>query len=176
MLEYVDDDLSRAVLDLLDGAQPAAATYEQLRSMLERRAFETLVGAADLTAFDVMIVGLACRDVFARDPLVTLLLREQDQDRDRLHPVRARLAFSVAHLPDDLAGPAAATLALLAWSHGDGASALVAADRAMAADPSNTLGPLVVDALQHGLPPETWANVTDDLSMEVLRGQYRHTA
>ncbi len=176
MLEFVEDDMSRTVADLLEGAEPMASSYETLREMLERRAFEALLATADLTAYEVMVVGLACSDVFARDPLITLLLNEMDKDRDRLHAVRSRLSFCVAHLPDDLAGPAAATLALLSWSHGDGASALVAADRAMAADPTNTLGPLVAEALQHGLPPETWAKVTGDLSMEVLRGQYRHTA
>lgn len=176
LLQYVDDGVSRKVNALLDGGQPAASCYEQQRDMLERRALAALLDRADLTAFDVMIIGLACSDVFARDPLITLLLTEHAADREMLHPVRDRLAFSVAHLPDDLAGPTAATLALLSWSQGDGASALVAADRAMAADPTNTLAPLVSDALQHGLPPETWANVTGDIPMDVLRGQYRHTA
>ena len=176
LLEFVDDEFSAAVTDLLDGGSPSASSYEQLRDMLERRAFEALLSRLDLTAFDVMIVGLACSDVFARDPLSTLLLNEHEGDREMLHAVRDRLGFCVAHLPDDLAGPTAATLALLSWSQGDGASALVAADRAMAADPTNTLGPLVSDALQHGLPPETWANVTGDIPMNVLRGQIRHTA
>jgi Domain of unknown function (DUF4192) len=176
LLEFVDDDFSHKVTALLDGGQPIATSYEQQRDMLERRAFEALMARVDLTAFDVMVIGLACSDVFARDPLITLLLDEHAGDREVLHPVRDRLAFAISHLPDDLAGPTAATLALLSWSQGDGASALVAADRAMAADPTNTLGPLVSDALQHGLPPETWANVTGDIPMDVLRGQYRHTA
>lgn len=176
LLEFLDDEMSRSVADLLEGGQPMAGTYEQQRDMLERRAFEALLNDADLTAFDVMVVGRACSDVFSRDPLITLVLNELAGDAGRLHRVRDRLAFAVAHLPDDLAGPTAATLALLSWSQGDGASALVAADRAMDADPTNTLGPLVADALQHGLPPETWANVTGDIPMDVLRGQYRYTA
>lgn len=176
LLAFVDDDFSRQVQTLLEGGQPLASSYEQMRDMLERRAFEALVAGTDLTAFDVMVIGMACSDVYSRDPLITLLLEEKAKDRQGLYPVRSRLTFAVSHLPDDLAGPTAATLALLAWSHGDGASALVAADRAMLADPTNTLAPLVADALQHGLPPETWAKVTGDIPMDVLRGQYRHSA
>ena len=67
-------------------------------------------------------------------------------------------------------------MALIAWADGDGAVALMAADRACDLEPTNTLAPLVIHALQHGLPPNTWASLTDDIPMEVLRGQVRRSA
>lgn len=176
LLDPVHDDLARQVLELLDAPDPDVLSYEQWRDRLERRSLEALLSPADLSAIDVVHIGLACSDIYARDPLITLLLEAHAKDGDRLHAVRDRLVFAVTHLPDDIAGPTAATLALLSWANGEGPAALVAAQRAMTADPSNTLGPLVAEALQHGLPPHTWASVTQDIPMEVLRGQCRRTA
>ena len=50
--------------------------------------------------------------------------------------------------------PAPATLlALTAWRLGDGITALVAAERALAAEPGYALADLVIQALQAGIPP-----------------------
>lgn len=175
-LEPVHDEVASRVLGLLDTLEPDMGTYEQWRERTEARCLEVLLGDAHLLPRDVMTLGLACADVFVRDPLITILLTAQEQHPDRLVSVRDRLTYCVGRLPDDLAGPTAATLALLAWASGDGAGALVAAERAMTADPTNTLGPLVAEAVGHGLPPHTWSSLTEDIPLEVLRGQYRRTA
>ena len=114
-------------------------------------------------------VARACRDVHVRDPLLAIILDEHAHGQVTLAHVRTRLLYAITHLPDTDAAPVAATMALIAWADGDGAVALMAADRACDLEPTNTLAPLVIHALQHGLPPNTWASLTDDIPMEVLR-------
>ena len=116
-------------------------------------------------------VARACRDVHVRDPLLAIILDEHAHGQVTLAHVRTRLLYAITHLPDTDAAPVAATMALIAWADGDGAVALMAADRACDLEPTNTLAPLVIHALQHGLPPNTWASLTDDIPMEVLRGR-----
>jgi len=175
-LHPLHDDVTRQVLDLLDGEEPDVSGYEQWRALLESRSVELLLSDTDLQPLDVVHIGLACCDIYARDPMLTVLLEENAKGHDRLCRARDRLVYAITHLPDDVAGPTAATLALLSWASGDGAAAMIAAERAMLADPNNTLGPLVADALQHGLPPDTWLTLTRDIPMNVLRGQLRRTA
>lgn len=172
VLAYRDDAMTEAVQRALTERDSWDGPYDQHRDALERDALHALRARGDLRAGDIAQIGLACQDVYVRDPLIAQLLDEPSA----LHAVRDRLTYSVAHLPDDLAGPTAATLALLSWCCGDGAFAFVAADRAVEADPGNSLGPLVIDALRHGLPPDTWSLVTQDIPMDVLRGQIRRSA
>ncbi|MEZ5186157.1 MAG: DUF4192 domain-containing protein [Candidatus Nanopelagicales bacterium] len=165
----VHDALSQAVVTELQNPSLLVGEYEHTRDLLESRAFDVLTAASDLTARDVACVAAACRDVHVRDPLLALLIAGE-RVAVPLSRLRTRLMYAVTHLPDDHAGPVAATLALVSWADGDGAAALVAADRAMELDQTNTLAPLVADALQHGLPPATWASLTKDIPMDVLRG------
>lgn len=166
---YADvDDLLR---------QARTGDYELLRDTLEDRALQALTGAADLRAEDVADVARACADVHVRDPLLAqLLLAEHGLSAPPLHHLRTRLQYCLVHTPGRWAGGVAATLALLAWADGDGAAALMAADRAQQSDPANTLAPLVARALQYGMPPETWATLTEDIPLEVLRGRERRSA
>lgn len=175
-LRAVDDDIAHDVLRLLGQDEPTIGSYEQWRDQLEQRGLEALLSEEDLRATDVMSIGLACADVFARDPLITLLLEQHEANPDSLVAVRDRLTFALCRLPLELAGPTSATLALLTWAAGDGAGALIAARYAMDCDPANTLGPLVLEALAHGLPPHTWSMLTKDIPLDVLRGQYRRSA
>jgi hypothetical protein len=58
--------------------------------------------------------------------------------------------------PDELVASAAGVLAFAAWLSGHGALAWCAVDRALAADPRNTLARLVADMLDAALPPARW--------------------
>lgn len=151
--------------------------YERQRDRLEDQALMVLCGSADLSPEEVADVARACADVHIRDPLLALLLREKDEPTATpLHHLRTRLLYCLVHTPGRWAGGVAATLALLAWADGDGAAALMATDRAQQADPANTLAPLVARALQFGMPPSTWAKITDDIPLDVLRGRERRSA
>jgi hypothetical protein len=172
----VVDPLSRQVADALRSGTPPSHGYETERAELEQRALQVLLAEDPLAAEDVVCVSRACRDVHVRDPLLAIILDEHAHAQVSLAHVRTRLLYALTHLPDSDAAPVAATMALIAWADGDGAVALMAADRACDLEPTNTLAPLVIHALQHGLPPNTWASLTDDIPMEVLRGQVRRTA
>lgn len=170
-LEPVTDAVSEAVVAHLD--RPLKGGYEQRRDRLEKRSVRVLCGQADLSPSDIAAVGRACSDWFVRDPMISVILKRHARSQVLLARVRTRLTYALVHLPEELAGPVAATLALLSWADGDGAAALVAVDRARGTDPTNSLAPLVEQALQNGLPPSTWSDVTSDIPMDVLRGRDR---
>jgi hypothetical protein len=173
-LQPVLDEFSSRVLEHLRRSESPGV--ERSQDALERRAVEVLQGRENLSPSDVACLALACRDCHVRDPLLAIVLSPQSLLTQPLRGIRTRLLHAVRHLPDTHAGPVAATLALAAWADGDGASALVAAERAMDLDPRNTLAPLIADALSHGLPPDTWTTLTDGIPIEVLRGHGRRSA
>jgi hypothetical protein len=172
-LDPVPDEVSAQVADLL--RDTPSEPYEVWRDRTEVAVSAALVSSEPLSAPDVADIGRACRDVYVRDPLLALLL-DEGAEHDLLHHVRGRLIYAAVHLPDRYAGGVAATIALLSWAAGEWAAAEAAAQRAEEADPTNTLGPLVLDALTHRLPPDTWATLTRDIPMEVLRGRGRRSA
>lgn len=173
-LELVEDDVTAAVRrGLRQGVQ---GEYRVRRDVLEDKALSLLTGSEDLCVDDVVCLALACRDVHVRDPLMALVLDQFEDAPGLLASVRTRLVYCLTHTPGRHAGSVAATLALVCWADGDGAAALVAVDRCREADPSNTLGPLVAHALQNGLPPNTWSQLTEDIPLEVLRGRRRRSA
>lgn len=172
-LDFVDDEFSQQVERLVDAIE--LEPYEQWRDDAEERALSLVVGMEPLSAADVLLLGRACRDIHVRDPLLALLLTDTGE-RSRIHQARSRLTFAATHLPDRFAGPVAATTALLCWALGDWAASHVAAHRATQADPRNSLAPLVLDALERGLPGDTWAALTRDIPMDVLRGRRPRSA
>lgn len=175
-LQPVQDAMAQRVAKLLRHSEPVIHDYERHRNALEDDAVALLHSEDDLSCDDIVRLAEACADWYVRDPLIAVLLQAHASSQVPLHRVRTRLGYALTRLPDSHAGPVAATLALLAWADGDGATALMAADRATELDPSNTLAPLVAQALQYGLPPNTWASLTADVPIEVLRGQVRRSA
>ena len=168
-LAPVEDGTAAHVRRLL--RREPTGDYEVRRNRLERAATGLLTGCGDLQATDVALLARATGDIHVRDPLISTVLGAHESGTICLGTVRTRLAYALTRLPQSHAAPVAATLALLSWADGDGASALVAADRALEADPDNSLAPLVIQALQFGLPPSTWSMVTKDISMDTLRGR-----
>jgi hypothetical protein len=63
---------------------------------------------------------------------------------------------AVRRTPPDLLGGPAAVLSFAAWLAGDGALAWCAVDRAVTADPDNSLARLVGDLLGGAVPPDSW--------------------
>lgn len=173
-VSHIDDEVTEQVRRTL--RQSVRGDYHQRRDELEENALSLLLSDSPLSAQDVACVARACRDVHVRDPLLTIMLGECSGDRYGLSRVRTRLVYCLRHTPGRHAGSVAATLALVCWADGDGASALVAVDRALESDPANTLAPLVADALQKSMPPDTWATITGDIPLEVMRGRRRRSA
>lgn len=172
-LDPVTDEMAVEVREALRAS--VSEPYDPWRDRTEVTALALLRSRDALTAPDVALLGRACCDIHVRDPLVALLTTPEF-DRAVADQARARLIYAAVHLPDEVAGGTAATVALLSWMLGDWPTAYAAADRAMAADPRNTLAPLVLEALQHCLPPSTWGALTSDIPLEVLRGRSRRSA
>lgn len=165
----IADDVSSRVAKIL--LRRPRGEYEARRDRLERQSCKILVSTQPISAPDVACIARSCGDVHVRDPLISILLDGHQAGRIRLGDVRHRMTYVLTRTPESHAGAVAATLALLSWADGDGAAALVAADRALDCDPTNSLAPLVAQALQFGLPPSTWSSVTKDIPMEILRGR-----
>lgn len=173
LLDPVADEVTEQVATVLGRAR--TEPYERWRDRTELTALALLRANDSLNPEDVALLGRACCDVFVRDPLIALLTGDA-VDRDVLEHARVRLLYAVTHLPDGFAGGVAATIALVSWMLGDWATAYAGADRAKSADPNNTLAPLVLEALLHRLPPDTWETLTREIPLEVLRGRHRRTA
>lgn len=106
-----------------------------------------------------------------REPVMFRLLTGPHDEAQRRAVAAARqwLCAATVRCPDVAVPPVAATLAAVSWQQGDGAFARIAAERALRADPTNSLGQLIAAASVSGLPPATWLNVLRAFSLEGLR-------
>lgn len=136
-------------------------------------------GSTSMITRLVVTAGVLVADIPSRDLLLQRLAVQGD--RDVVAAARQVLGEAVrCARGEDVAQPAA-TLAMLAWSAGDGAAARVAVVRSLAADPACSLARLVESALDGGLPPWGWRETMQGLSDEEIlgggrRGQERSPA
>lgn len=106
-----------------------------------------------------LVVGL--HDVHARDQVVTWSLRPGSEV---LAAVLGELTR--AALPP-YAAPVCTVLAWVAYTHGDGALAAVALERARAEDPGYSLAHLVGELLHAQAPPEVVRRITSEVAREL---------
>lgn len=113
----------------------------------------------------------ALADAQIREPVMFRLLVHPRGAAARHTAALARdwLAAVTVRCPEVAVPPVAATLAAVSWQQGDGAFARIAAERALRADPGNSLGRLIAAAAVSGLPPSTWLNVLRAFGLEGLR-------
>ena len=113
----------------------------------------------------------ALADARIREPVMFRLLTGAHTEEQRRAVALARewLSAATTRCPDVAVAPVAATLAAVSWQQGDGAFARIAAERALEADPTNSLGQLIAAASVSGLPPSTWLNVLRAFGLEGLR-------
>ena len=143
-----------------------------LGSVAGRRAVED--AAVALTGWDGFDFGQVvapavwrvCQDVFCRDPwLARLLALPVEQVRH----VREAVYRTVEHYQAD--GELLAVAALLTWASGADTDAAVAyATAAIQVGVDSGLAPLVIEAIDVGLPMDTWQMICADLSLDALRG------
>lgn len=106
-----------------------------------------------LSAAEVAGLGLALRDIAARDLAWGVMRRENAQRHFAFWLPVMRL------LPDDLMPPAGGLTAFAAWLSGNGVLASHAAERVLAVDPEYLPALLILDLLQQAIAPGAW----DDL-------------
>jgi hypothetical protein len=85
-----------------------------------------------------------------RDALWALITPDNARDMVGLWSHVARCA------PPPVSAPSLTLAGFASWLSGDGALALIAAERALAIDPHYTLAGLLLDLLEQGVPPSSW--------------------
>lgn len=120
--------------------------------------------------------AVALADAQIREPVMFRLLAQAPSAAHRHATALARewLSAVTVRCPEVAVAPVASTLAAVSWQQGDGAFARIAAERALRADPSNSLGQLIAAAAVSGLPPATWLNVLRAFGLEGLRRGENH--
>jgi hypothetical protein len=131
---------------LAEGGQPALraltlATVARLRSRWAR-------GDRRLEPADAALVLLGLHDKWARDATMTGVL---DDDADTLLDLLGALARQA---DDTDAAPVCTALGWVAYAHGHGALAAVAAERALRCAPDYAMARLLLDGLDRMLGPE----------------------
>jgi hypothetical protein len=117
----------------------------------------------------VAVGAWLCSSIRSRDLLLRTLTA--DPDREVLGATRAVLSEAVRCSSDAATAPVATALAVCAWVSGDGASARVAVERALDADPAYSLASLVSAALDGGVPPWQWTQMMAELSVAEILGE-----
>ncbi|MGJ9412540.1 DUF4192 domain-containing protein [Aeromicrobium sp. CF4.19] len=84
-------------------------------------------------------------------------------NRETAHDMLALWAHVARLAPVGLAAGPLCLAALAAYLRGDGAQALIAAERARDLEPHYTLASLVIDALERGISPQEMGRVSDQL-------------
>jgi hypothetical protein len=102
-------------------------------------------------------LALCVSDRWARDPLVAHVLAA---DPRMWVPV---LIDAVCRVPADVSADLCTLLAAAAYRSGDGALALVALDRCLAAEPRHRFGGMLMHMLQNGLHPSTLQDLANPL-------------
>ena len=100
-------------------------------------------------------LALLVDDVAARDAIIRLAVADTDDD---WLPLLISVAAAVL---DRDASAICCILALAAYRRGDGALALVAAERCLHVDPDNRLAQLLLCAIDGGLPPDELGALVD---------------
>lgn len=169
-----------AAQTLAQARRERAAAHEARQGISWRQQQEDGLVAACLGGQTVQISddhwarwAIALADSRVREPVIHRLILPTPDNGDPhlpwLHSVRRTLHYFTCRLQGPEAAPVAATLATCAWQAGDGAAANVAAQRALAADPSNTLARIVHDAARMCVPPREWRNVLSRFELWQLR-------
>ncbi|GAA4433136.1 DUF4192 domain-containing protein [Georgenia halophila] len=122
----------------------AALADRQLRDAVVAAAMESAEGCT-ASYLDADVVAGAFDVGMPPDPEVA----------DRAMTLAQQVA---AHAPTDQAGPALGLLAYLAWWSNHGARADVVARQALAEEPGHRLAALVIDAIEHAVPP-SWVRL-----------------
>ena len=139
------------------------ATLEHARVLLDR-----VAEGGSVLPHDAALLAVGLGDVVARDRLATMVLTRADE----LLSLMVQVARQVTPPRD------ASVCALLAWTayaKGDGATANVALDRALAGTPDHSLSLMLRQWLDAGIPPDQVRDLARATQQE-LRGREAPTA
>jgi hypothetical protein len=147
--------MERAVDEVLDQLVPLVAGTDpvqlqeiamcQVQSILDRGLAGERLSDGDLARFCVLVCGTRVRDaVWAQ---IT---------RETAEPMLRLLATVSRSVVPPFEPPVLSLAAFAAWLTGDGAQSLIAAERALRADPRYSMAQLMMETLENGVPPGDW--------------------
>jgi hypothetical protein len=116
---------------------------------------DRLLLGRDVDDGEVLRVAVWTSTVLVRDHWWGQIRRDNARGQHQLWTHVAR------HAPAPLAPASWCLSAFAAWLSGDGASALIAAERAEAIDPGYSMASLLLQILENGLPPQSWSWTAD---------------
>ena len=171
----VADDLTADVARHIDtNEQSVQWIAPEAISALARDISGTLVTSSQMSAREVARMGVAFENVRIRDAVLWDLAHTSSQER---LAARANLVQATRHLPDEHVAQVATVLGIEQWMSGDGARANIAVERALSANPDNSMARMLEQSLRMGMPPAVFAEMfTNTLTREVCTGEATHAA
>jgi len=162
-----DDPIVRDIADRRGGMEMRlpAGSLEKVTALVDALAEPEPLSLSTLVRLTVFAAHV-CVDIHVRDMFLFALTRSPD--RATLARAREILSEVVRCFEGVERAGGAACLAVCAWVCGDGASARIAADIALDADPACRLAALVAIAIDRGQPPSLWTELLDHLTLEQL--------
>jgi uncharacterized protein DUF4192 len=152
----IEPELARA-RERLDQAQAGGARRRRAVARIAvRDALERYASGGRLDDDEVAWLAVLLTDTRVRDEAWQRMLGVEPRDEHE-----SLWRDLVRRLPDWYAPAPATLLALAAWRAGDGTTASIAAERALAADPGYTLAGLVLQALRAAIPPSAMEPLLD---------------
>jgi len=149
-----------AVEDLLAELEPfdsRAAAGELLVSIMDS-------AMADPSALDernCLLLGLLVTDIYVRDSAWARIGRSDAEDHVRLW------GSVVTRVPPVLAPAPLCLLGMAAWVSGHGALVNCCWERVSQVDPDYSMGKLLSDIGERGIPPSIWQEIKDDMQAEL---------
>jgi hypothetical protein len=116
---------------------------------------------------DRKLLAYALSDVRVRDTVIWEILTHSPGDWSRAADALARLVRSC---PESFVAPLATCLGILRWQIGDGVRAMIAVERALAADGEYSLAGLVAGCISRGVHPADWREDLHRLNRRKLTG------
>jgi hypothetical protein len=152
---------------LVDAAEDLLAELEPFDS--RKSAGELLVSImdsamADPSALDernCLLLGLLVTDVYVRDSAWARIGRSDAEDHVRLW------GSVVTRVPPVLAPAPLCLLGMAAWVSGQGALVNCCRERVSQVDPDYSMGKLLSDIGERGIPPSIWQEIKDDMQAEL---------
>ena len=169
-ISHVADEMTAEVAALIEANdQSVHGISAEAISRVAGQISQTLTEASRLSAKDTARIGVAFENVRVRDAVIWDLAHSSSSERT---VGRANLIQATRHLPEENLAQVAVVLGVEQWMSGDGARANVATERALAANPDNSMGRLLEQSLRMGMPPAAFAEMfTTALSREVCTGE-----
>src|SRR5215211_87146 len=150
-------DLAADLLAELTPFDSRAAAEELLVSVMDA----AMADASDLDERSSLLLALLVTDVYVRDFAWARISRSNAEQHVRLW------RSVVSRVPPELAAAPLCLLGMAAWIGGEGALVNCCWDRVSQIHPDYSMGRLLADISERGVPPSVWQEIRDDMQADL---------